>query len=160
MARGRATTLRVCASLRPESQPHIQLGTAKLPATVNQPAFVEYLYQWAATVTQSGANYPFVMPMKVDKYDTGFKVALLKQTAAGNFDAAAEIQGTLEEVPGKGTVVFFRFFEGPAASAMRSSPPPADPKQRLSAVIDALPDVDTLMGSMPEVMRKGVQYCQ
>lgn len=31
-------------------------------------------YNWAAGMTQSGANYPFILPLAVDKLDSGFKV--------------------------------------------------------------------------------------
>ncbi len=41
---------------------------------VSVPRFVDAMYQWSATLTQSGANYPFVLPVKADKYDSGFKV--------------------------------------------------------------------------------------
>lgn len=42
---------------------------------INQAAFAEYMYQWAATLTQSGANFPFILPVKADKYATGWKVS-------------------------------------------------------------------------------------
>lgn len=38
------------------------------------PVFVENLYQWAATLTQNGRNYPFALPLKIDKLDNGFVV--------------------------------------------------------------------------------------
>lgn len=32
------------------------------------------MFNWASTLTQSGANYPFSLPLKTDKLDTGFNV--------------------------------------------------------------------------------------
>lgn len=49
-------------------------------STVNVPRFVENMYQWAATLTQSGANYPFVLPLKTDKYESGFKARWTRGT--------------------------------------------------------------------------------
>ncbi|GLC38017.1 hypothetical protein PLESTB_000445700 [Pleodorina starrii] len=158
VARGR--TAIVFAKLRLATEPHIQLGTAKLPNDINKAAFSEYLYQWAATLTQSGANFPFVLPVKADKYSEGFKISLLKRTPAGNFDSAGEIQGTVEELAGKGPVVMVRFFEGPAGLVDRRTAPPSDAQERLSLVLDSLVDVATIMSSLPDVLRKGVAQCR
>jgi hypothetical protein len=32
------------------------------------------MYQWAATLTQNGANLPFALPLKADKVPSGFQV--------------------------------------------------------------------------------------
>lgn len=36
--------------------------------------FADSLYQWAATMTQSGSNFPFALPLLADKLPTGFQV--------------------------------------------------------------------------------------
>jgi hypothetical protein len=40
------------------------------------PAFADSMYQWASTLTQSGANFPTALPLKVDKLETGFTVRI------------------------------------------------------------------------------------
>ncbi|KXZ56952.1 hypothetical protein GPECTOR_1g859 [Gonium pectorale] len=134
--------------------------TVSICSDINQPAFAEYIYQWAATLTQSGANFPFILPVKADKYDDGFKISLLKKMPAGNFDSAGEIQGTIEDIPGKGSVFMIRFFEGPAGLVDRRTAPPTDPQQRLSVVIDSLVDVETIMNTLPSALRNGVAKCR
>ena len=37
--------------------------------------FLNSLYQWAATLTSSGQNMPFALPIKTDKVDQGFQVS-------------------------------------------------------------------------------------
>ena len=51
----------------------VQLGTAELPARCNVDAFNSALFQWAATLTTSGSNLPFVLSQRVDRTPTGFK---------------------------------------------------------------------------------------
>ena len=36
--------------------------------------FLNSLYQWAATLTSSGQNMPFALPIKTDKLEEGFQV--------------------------------------------------------------------------------------
>ena len=38
--------------------------------------FVDSLYQWAATLTSSGQNMPFALPIKADKLDKGFQASV------------------------------------------------------------------------------------
>ena len=37
---------------------------------------MDSIYQWAATLSQSGANYPTALPLKVDKLANGFQVTM------------------------------------------------------------------------------------
>ena len=37
--------------------------------------FTNSLYQWASTLTSSGQNMPFALPIKADKLDNGFQVS-------------------------------------------------------------------------------------
>jgi len=37
--------------------------------------FINSLYQWASTLTSSGQNMPFALPIKADKLDNGFQVS-------------------------------------------------------------------------------------
>lgn len=41
--------------------------------------FAKQMYQWAATLTQNGANLPFVSPLKADKLPNGFQVCAVHQ---------------------------------------------------------------------------------
>lgn len=41
---------------------------------ISESMFVDSMYNWAATLTQSGANYPFSLPLKTDKLPSGFNV--------------------------------------------------------------------------------------
>lgn len=45
---------------------------------VNTEAFADGMYQWAATLTVSGQNMPFTMPLQTDKTDGGFDIAFLR----------------------------------------------------------------------------------
>lgn len=56
------------------TQPSMQLATAKVPGGVDVPAFNEYLWQWASTLTQNGANLPFALVLKADKLPSGCQV--------------------------------------------------------------------------------------
>lgn len=44
--------------------------------------FLNSLYQWAATLTSSGQNMPFALPIKADKVDQGFQVRTYQPAAA------------------------------------------------------------------------------
>lgn len=140
---------------RSPDEPHVQLGTAALSADWNKTAFVDSLYQWAATLSQSGANYPTILPLKVDKLESGFVISLLKRMGSvseGTFDSAGDIQASVEPEPTSGkNVLFVRFYEGPASLGGRELPQGAD---RLDAILDGLPDVGTIMGTMPSALVK------
>lgn len=41
---------------------------------VDPKKFAESMYQWAATLTQSGKNLPFALPLQTDKLPDGFQV--------------------------------------------------------------------------------------
>jgi hypothetical protein len=79
------------------------------------------MYQWAATMTQSGANYPFVLPLMVDKIPNGFQISMLKAMPkpVGGFSSAGDIQATVEGGDQNKNVLFIRFYEGPASLANR-----------------------------------------
>lgn len=57
-------------------------------------------YQWAATLTTSGQNLPFVLPMKTDKVEDGFMISMCNLQDEGGLVSVGDIQGTVEEVPG------------------------------------------------------------
>lgn len=135
---------------------HIQLATAKIPGAVSVPAFAECMYQWAATLTQSGQNFPFACPIKADRLDTGFQISLLKKSGEG-FDSAGDLQATVEAVEGKGNVLFVRFYEGPASFLERRTPAPADDKQRLDIALQSLVDVPIILSTMPDAIRSAVK---
>ncbi|KAI8472816.1 MAG: hypothetical protein J3K34DRAFT_502386 [Monoraphidium minutum] len=151
----RAAVARAAATAFTEDMPHIQLATAKLPSAANEAAFKTALYQHVATLTQNGANLPFVLPLRVDRLeDGGFQVGLLRRGDGGAFGAAVEITGTVEDVDGVGRVLFMRMFEGPAAFAGREYKGSSKEDDRLEAVISSHPDVTTIMATMEGAIRK------
>eukprot|EP00882_Tetradesmus_deserticola_P026787 GHRQ01029581.1.p2 GENE.GHRQ01029581.1~~GHRQ01029581.1.p2 ORF type:complete len:144 (+),score=41.48 GHRQ01029581.1:140-571(+) len=121
----------------------------------NEGRFADSMYQWAATMTQSGANFPFVLPIQVDKLQSppGFQMSLLRRSNNGGFGSAGDIVGTVEDTPGVGKVLMIRFYEGPTAQDSRITPPSTDPEERLEVVLKSMPDVDTLMATMPRAIR-------
>jgi len=114
------------------------------------------MYQWAATLTQSGANYPFVLPLKADRLPTGFQISLLKRGKDGGFDSAADLVGTVEDVSSVGPVFFIRLFEGPVAQDDRRTPASGNDDERLDTLIRGLVDVDTIMSTLPNAIRNAV----
>ncbi|KAF6253947.1 hypothetical protein COO60DRAFT_366141 [Scenedesmus sp. NREL 46B-D3] len=134
----------VCqAAGRTAAEAHLQLATAKLPAAADGERFAASMYQWAATMTQ------------VDKLQSppGFQMSLLRRGKNGGFGSAGDIVGTVEDAPGVGKVLMIRFYEGPTAQDSRITPPPSDPEQRLEVVLASMPDVDTLMATMPRAIK-------
>ncbi len=69
---------------QPDSCIHLPLPQVHTPvpppaaprSSVDADRISEYLYQWASTLTQSGANFPFALPLKADKEERGFKVGV------------------------------------------------------------------------------------
>lgn len=116
------------------------------------------MYNWASTLTSSGANYPFALVVKADKLadDAGFQISLLNSTADRRILSTADITSTVEPVDGK-NVLFVRLYEGPGALAGRRDAAPADPQKRLQVVLDSLVDVPTIMQTMPKAIRQAVQ---
>ncbi|WIA19188.1 hypothetical protein OEZ85_003833 [Tetradesmus obliquus] len=157
-AQPRSRTVLCLAAVRTATEAHLQLATAKLPAAADVNRFAESMYQWAATMTQSGANFPFVLPIQVDKIQSppGFQMSLLRRGKNGGFGSAGDIVGTVEDAPGVGKVLMIRFYEGPTAQDSRITPPPTDPEERLEVVLKSMPDVDTLMATMPRAIRAAV----
>lgn len=57
--------------------------------------------QWAATLTQSGANLPFVAPLKADKLPTGFQISMLRRSdKTRSFGSIGDVVATVEEQEG------------------------------------------------------------
>lgn len=70
----RCLTVRAAADAQVDTKEHLQLATAKLPRGMNMLGFTDSLYQWVATLTSSGQNMPFALPIKADKLKNGFQV--------------------------------------------------------------------------------------
>eukprot|EP00879_Flechtneria_rotunda_P001049 GHRR01001186.1.p1 GENE.GHRR01001186.1~~GHRR01001186.1.p1 ORF type:complete len:189 (+),score=39.83 GHRR01001186.1:170-736(+) len=140
------------AQLRSTSEPHLQLATARLPKAADPNKFAGAMYQWAATMTQSAANYPFSQTLKADRLPNGFQISLLKRTNSGSFGSAADIVATVEESPKVGQVLIVRFYEGPNAHEGRRSVSSND-GERLDMLLASLIDVDTIMNTMPNAIR-------
>ena len=84
-------------------------------------------------------------------------MAMLKSMAGqpGVFAPAAEIAVTLEQPAGADNVLFIRFYEGPSGFSGRM-PPSGPAQQRLETLLQSLPDVDQVMGSMPNAIRRAI----
>ncbi|MEW5296954.1 MAG: hypothetical protein WDW36_000197 [Sanguina aurantia] len=123
--------------------------------------FISSLFQWASTLTQSGANYPFALPLAMDKLGSdGFKIALLKRTTpgfGGAFDAAASIVTTVETLPNQGKVLMIRLYEGPAAQTDRRTPASENERERLETLLSTLVDVPIIMQTMPTAITAAIR---
>ncbi|KAF5838294.1 hypothetical protein DUNSADRAFT_3090 [Dunaliella salina] len=157
LSRRKACCVRAASAPRFDVEPYVQLATAKIPANVDGAAFNKAMYNWASTLVQSGANYPFVTSLLCDRIPTGLKISLMANITPKELASAGEIEATLEPVPEQGQVLFVRFYEGPASTQARNERAPKDPKERLEAVIASLVDVPTIMQTMPNAIRKAAQ---
>ena len=72
--RRRSLITRAAAEAQVDTKEHLQLATARLPRGLNVLGFTDSLYQWAATLTSSGRNMPFALPIRADKLKNGFQV--------------------------------------------------------------------------------------
>jgi hypothetical protein len=77
-----------------------QLGTARLPANVDEETVKDALYQWASTLT-TDANLPFALPQRVDRTPEGFDMAFLMSDGAapGEFAPVGAISASVEDAP-------------------------------------------------------------
>mmetsp|Transcript_9054 Transcript_9054/g.16332 ORF Transcript_9054/g.16332 Transcript_9054/m.16332 type:complete len:188 (-) Transcript_9054:102-665(-) len=155
--RGLATCSRqstVMAMASRSAEPHLQLATAKIPQNVDTADFQSGMYQWASTLTISGQNMPFVLPMKTDKLDDGFMISMCNLQDDKGLVSVGDLQGTVEEVPGVGKVFFVRFYlgDGSADDPSIASKPSSDEKLKLA--VQKLVDVDTIMNTMPNAIKQ------
>lgn len=113
-----------------------QLGTARLPANIDEEIVKDALYQWASTLT-TDANLPFALPQRVDRTPEGFDMAFLMSDGAapGEFNAVGAISASVEDAPdGDARVLMIRGFGN---------------------VMD-LVDTPVVMNSMPGAIRRAV----
>ena len=113
-----------------------QLGTARLPANVDEETVKDALYQWASTLT-TDANLPFALPQRVDRTPEGFDMAFLMSDVAapGEFAPVGAISASVEDAPdGDARVLMIRGFGN---------------------VMD-LVDTPVVMNSMPGAIRRAV----
>ena len=116
----------------------VQLGTAKLPETIDLDTFSRAMFQWANTLTTSGQNMPFALPQRVDALPTGFSMAFLQSGAEpGTFESVGEIVAVVEDVPGGGKALMVR---GTGKVAQRG----------------ALVDVPQVMQTMPAAINNAI----
>ena len=110
----RASARRVAArraALRVSADSAAQLGTAKLPSTVDEAVFVRSMFQWANGLTTSGQNLPFALPQRVDALETGFSMAFLESDPngePGTFVSVGEIVASVEDVDGDARALIVR----------------------------------------------------
>ncbi|KAL0028787.1 hypothetical protein WJX79_007632 [Trebouxia sp. C0005] len=143
------------ANSKVDSKEHLQLATARLPKGLDTTGFTNSLYQWASTLTSSGQNMPFALPIKADKLENGFQMSLLR-IKDGRPMSVGDIVANVEQVDEKGDVLFVRFFEGPAAGIDRQGPAPSNPRERLQKNAEALIDVPIIMQTMKVAIQKAV----
>ena len=96
---------------RASSDSSAQLGTAKLPPTVDEAVFVRSMFQWANGLTTSGQNLPFALPQRVDALETGFSMAFLQSDPngePGTFISVGEIVASVENVDGGARALIVR----------------------------------------------------
>jgi len=111
----RASARRVAArralTPRASADSSAQLGTAKLPKTVDEAVFVRSMFQWANGLTTSGQNLPFALPQRVDALETGFSMAFLQSDPngePGTFVSVGEIVASVEDVDGDARALIVR----------------------------------------------------
>ncbi|KAK9837675.1 hypothetical protein WJX74_002772 [Apatococcus lobatus] len=135
------------------NDPHLQLATARLPSNVNVEEFKRGLYQWASSLTSSGRNMPFSLPIKTTHTQEGFEMSLLR-IFDGEAKSVGDIIVTVEDEPQKGSVLFARFFEGDASFADRSRNIPSDPMKRVQEASSGLVDVPIIMQTMRDAIKR------
>lgn len=121
------------------------------------------MYMWASTLTQNGANLPFISPLRADKLPTGFQISMLRRSdKTKSFGSAGDIIATVEQQDGVGSVLMVRFYEGEVAQDNKADGwvPPADPMERLEVVLAGCKDVDTIMANMPQAIRIAAKTSQ
>eukprot|EP00884_Botryococcus_braunii_P002188 jgi/Botrbrau1/11970/Bobra.0115s0006.1 len=106
-----------------------------------------------STMTSSGANLPFILPLKTDKLETGFQIQLLR-ILEGRPVSIGDLVATVEPEPGVGNVFFVRFFEG---DAILGENIPAEPNARLKRALDYLPDVPVIMSTLKPAIISAVK---
>ena len=119
----------------------VQLGTAKLPANVDEEVFVTAMFQWANTLTTSGQNMPLALPLRVDPQPNGFSLAFLMSDPKGEpgtFVSVGEIVASVEDAPGGDARVLMVRGTGKAA-------------QR-----DSLVDLPVVMQTMPGAIKNAI----
>lgn len=60
-------------------------------------AFASGMYQWAATLTSSGQNMPFALPIQADKLPAGFTLSFLR-VISGRISTVGMIECQVEDV--------------------------------------------------------------
>jgi len=116
----------------------VQLGTAKLPANVDEGAMCDALYQWAASLTSNGANLPFALAQSAERTSDGFELTFLVRTGDGaELQPVGSIAASCEDAPnGEGRVLMIRGYGN---------------------VMDCV-DTPVVMGGMPAAIRRAVAY--
>lgn len=60
-------------------------------------AFATGMYQWASTLTSSGQNMPFALPIQADKLPAGFTLSFLR-VISGRISTVSMIECAVEDV--------------------------------------------------------------
>lgn len=135
---------------RSESDPHLQLATAKIPGDVDVDGFISKLYQWASSLTSNGRNMPLALPLRTDRSGDGFVMQLLRVTDFGGTVSVGDIVVAVEPVKAVGNVLFVRFYEGIGAREIYKS------DGDLDKLMAALVDVPMIVNTMPQAIKLAV----
>lgn len=130
----------VSVDIAASAEEGVQLGTAKLPANVDEEVFTNIMFQWANGLVSSGQNLPLVLPVRVDPQPAGFSMAFLMSDPngePGTFASVGEIVASIEDAPGAGRVLMIR---GTGKVAEKG----------------VLVDVPTVMQTMPNAIKNAI----
>ena len=143
----------------------LQLATARLPAKADRALFAKTLFNWSASITQSGRNMPLSLPLRVDRGGDGETVTMSLLRVLGEAGSppvsVADLVLSIEEDPAAPNgVLMVRLFEGPGAAAARApgAKVPGDARERIEKVLlPSLPDVDVIMTTMKNAIGVAAQ---
>ena len=98
--------------------------------------FSSALFQYASNITTIGAD-PYILPQRVDRTATGFKMAFLMQNGLDNsFQSIGDVEATVEPQADGVNVLFLRGTGKVVAGTM--------------------PDIPRLMSEMPSAIRRSI----
>ncbi|KAK9815433.1 hypothetical protein WJX72_003642 [[Myrmecia] bisecta] len=128
--------------------------TAKLPQNVDVDTFTGVLFQWANTLTTSGQNMPFALPIRTDKTGNGFQMSLLRMRDR-DFVSVGDLVASVEQ-ESIGNVLYVRFFEGEGSGMDRQTAASTDVRERLKINLSGLVDIPLIMDTMRAAIPKAV----
>mmetsp|Transcript_33585 Transcript_33585/g.106832 ORF Transcript_33585/g.106832 Transcript_33585/m.106832 type:complete len:163 (+) Transcript_33585:194-682(+) len=120
-------------TIRASSDSSDFIGRARIPAAVDMQKFQSNMFQWATSLTVSGQNMPFSLPLKVDRSTDGFTIGLMRVND-GKIETVCEIVARQEGE-------FFMIYEETESK-------------------EEFIDIPMIMGGMQTAIKKNVVLCQ